>query len=58
MARTDTEKRINKIIKDWFIKEPLLFSAVTTHHTVLNDSLSVPMRTGNLCIEYSMCIVP
>ena len=53
MARTDTERRINKIIKDWFIKEPLLFSAVTTHHTVLNDSLSVPMRTGNLCIEYS-----
>ncbi len=53
MNRTDTEKRINKIIKDWFVTEALLFSAVTTHHTVLNDSLSVPLRTGNLCIEYS-----
>ena len=53
MEKSDTEKRIQKIIKDWFITDSLLFSAVTTHHTVLNDSLSVPMRTGNLCIEYS-----
>lgn len=53
MKKNDTEKRINKIIKDWFLTESLLFSAVTTHHTVLNDSLSVPLRTGNLCIEYS-----
>lgn len=53
MKKNDTEKRINKIIKDWFVTEALLFSAVTTHHTVLNDSLSVPLRTGNLCIEYS-----
>ncbi len=53
MKKNDTEKRINKIIKDWFVTEALLFSAVTTHHTVLNGSLSVPLRTGNLCIEYS-----
>ena len=53
MEKSGTEKRIQKIIKDWFISAYLLFSAVTTHHTVLNDSLSVPMRTGNLCIEYS-----
>ncbi len=47
------EKRLNSIIQHWFINEPLLFSVVTTHHLVSNESLSVPMRTGHQCIEYS-----
>lgn len=47
------EKRLNSIIKQWFISEPLLFSVITTHHFVLNDSLSVPMRSGHFCIEFS-----
>lgn len=48
-----SEKRLSAIIKNWFITEPLLFSVVTTHHLVLNDELSVPMRTGRQCIEFS-----
>ena len=47
------ERRLSDIIKSWFISEPLLFSIVTTHNLVLNDALSVPMRTGRHCIEFS-----
>ena len=47
------ENRLKAIIKNWFITEPLLFSVVTTHHLVLNDGLTVPMRSGRLCIEFS-----
>ena len=49
----NTERRLSEIIKNWFITEPLLFSVVTTHNLVLNNSLSVPMRTGRRCIEFS-----
>ncbi len=48
-----SEKRLSAIIKNWFITEPLLFSVVTTHHLVMNDALTVPMRTGRHCIEFS-----
>lgn len=48
-----TENRLKSIIKNWFITEPLLFSVVTTHHLVSNDGLTVPMRTGRRCIEFS-----
>ncbi len=47
------EKRLNSIIKKWFIKEPLLFSVVTTHHFIGNEVLTVPMRSGHHCIEFS-----
>ena len=50
------EKRLNDIIKKWFITEPLLFSVVTNHHFVNNESLSVPLRTGHHCIEFSEVI--
>lgn len=48
-----SEKRLSAIIKNWFITEPLLFSVVTIHHLVMNDNLTVPMRTGRHCIEFS-----
>ena len=47
------ENRLKAVIKNWFITEPLLFSVVTTHHLVENDGLTVPMRSGRFCIEYS-----
>ena len=47
------ERRLSQIIKKWFITEPLLFSLVTSHNLVLNDELSIPMRTGRHCIEFS-----
>ena len=47
------EKRLKTIIKNWFISEPLLFSIITTHHLVMNDGLTVAMRTGRMCIEFS-----
>ena len=52
----NTERRLQNIIKNWFITEPLLFSVVTTHHVVLNEGLSVPMRTGRHCIEFSQSL--
>lgn len=47
------ENRLKSVIKNWFITEPLLFSVVSTHHLVLNDGLTLPMRSGRLCIEFS-----
>lgn len=47
------ENRLKTIINNWFISEPLLFSIITTHHLVMNDGLSVAMRTGRMCIEFS-----
>ncbi len=47
------ENRLKTIINNWFISEPLLFSIITTHHLVMNDRLSVAMRTGRMCIEFS-----
>ena len=47
------ENRLKAVIKNWFITEPLLFSVVTTHHLVTNDGLTVPMRSGRKCIEFS-----
>ena len=49
----NSENRLKSIIKNWFITEPLLFSVVTTHHLVANKDLTVPMRSGRLCIEFS-----
>jgi len=48
-----SEKRLNSIIKKWFISEPLLFSVVTTHKLLSNEALTVPMRSGHHCIEFS-----
>ena len=47
------ENRLKTIIKNCFISEPLLFSIITTHHLVMNDGLTVAMRTGRMCIEFS-----
>ena len=47
------ENRLKAVIKKWFITEPLLFSVITSHHLVRNDNLTVPMRSGRLCIEFS-----
>ncbi|MBP5520432.1 MAG: hypothetical protein J6X84_07635 [Treponema sp.] len=47
------EKKLNAIVKKWFISEPLLFSVITTHQFVLNNALTVPFRTGNHCVEFS-----
>ena len=51
-----SEQRLSAILKNWFITEPLLFSVVTTHQLVMNERLSVPMRTGRRCIEFSPSI--
>lgn len=47
------ENRLKAVIKNWFITEPLLFSVISTHHLVMNDGLTLPMRSGRLCIEFS-----
>ena len=44
---------LSHIVEEWFLTEPLLFSAYCTHQLVENVKMSVPMRTGKMCIEYN-----
>lgn len=50
---TSLENKFKKIISSWFLNEPLLFAAESTHSLIQNQNLSVPMRTGKNRIEYS-----
>lgn len=45
--------KINKITNHWFLTEPLYFSIFCTHKLVSNESLSIPIRTGNHEIQFS-----
>lgn len=49
----ETSKRLEKIKKNWFFSEPLLFSVACTHIFVPNDNMNVIFRTGQKRIEYS-----
>lgn len=44
---------ISRIVEEWFLTEPLLFSAWCTHTLTENTRMKVPMRTGKMCIEYN-----
>ena len=46
-------ERIKKIGEKWFLTEPLLFATYCSHNLVENDSLVVPMRTGNRRVEFA-----
>lgn len=45
--------RIKKIGERWFLTEPLLFAVYCSHEFVENNSIEVPMRTGNMKVEFS-----
>lgn len=47
------EETISKIVEEWFLTEPLLFSAWCTHTLAENTRMNVPMRTGKMRIEYN-----
>ena len=47
------EKRLKTIIQNWFYTEPLCFSICTTHILVENPMMQIPMRCGQLRIEFS-----
>lgn len=47
------EETISKIVEEWFLTEPLLFSAWCTHTLAENTKMNVPMRTGKMRIEYN-----
>ena len=47
------EDVISHIVEEWFLTEPLLFSAWCTHTLAENRKLHVPMRTGKMRIEYN-----
>lgn len=53
----DIQQQLKKITSQWFLTEPLLFSTVCTHTLVENNSMSVPMRTGRMRIEYSPLVL-
>lgn len=46
-------ERIKKIGERWFLTEPLLFAVYCSHEFVENNSIEVPMRTGNMKIEFA-----
>lgn len=46
-------ERIKKIGERWFLSEPLLFAVYCSHSFVENNSMDVPMRTGNRRIEFA-----
>jgi predicted metal-dependent peptidase len=45
--------RIKKIGERWFLTEPLLFAVYCSHVFVENNSIDVPMRTGNMKVEFA-----
>ena len=45
--------RIKKIGERWFLTEPLLFAVYCSHEFVENNSIDVPMRTGNMKVEFA-----
>lgn len=47
------EEVISHIVEEWFLIEPLLFSAWCTHTLAENRKMHVPMRTGKMRIEYN-----
>lgn len=47
------EEVISHIVEEWFLTEPLLFSAWCTHTLAENRKMHVPMRTGKMRIEYN-----
>ena len=51
------EELLSHIVEEWFLTEPLMFSAWCTHELVENTKMSVPMRTGKLRIEYNSDIL-
>lgn len=46
-------ERIKKSGERWFLTEPLLFAVYCSHEFVENNSIDVPMRTGNMKVEFS-----
>ena len=49
----DALDRIKRISERWFLTEPLLFAVYCSHEFVENNSIDVPMRTGNMKVEFS-----
>ena len=49
----DALDRIKRIGERWFLTEPLLFAVYCSHEFVENNSIDVPMRTGNMKVEFS-----
>lgn len=47
------EKILKKIIEEWYLSEPALFTAACTHSLAENRSIEVPMRSGQQTIEYN-----
>ena len=45
--------RIKKIGERWFLTEPLLFAVYCSHVFVENNAIDVPMRTGNMKVEFA-----
>ncbi len=56
-ASPETKKRLEKIIASFFLSEPLLFSVLQSHSLVENSGIPLPLRTGQMRIEYSSLLI-
>ena len=48
---------LRRITENWFLSEPLMFAAFCTHQLTENNKLTVPFRTGDRRIEYSINVI-
>ena len=49
--------RIEKITNLWFLEKPLYFSIYCSHQLVENNTIKIPLRTGQQKIEYSSILI-
>ena len=51
------EKKLKKIIQNWFFSKPLFFTIASAHSLVENSELVVPLRCGKKRIEFSQLLL-
>ena len=51
------EKKLKKIIQNWFFSKPLFFTIASWHSLVENSELAVPLRCGKKRIEFSQLLL-
>jgi len=55
--KENISRKFSSIIKGWFLTEPLYFSIAVKHSIVENPLLNIPLRTGQLRLEYNSSLL-
>ncbi|MDA8743463.1 VWA-like domain-containing protein [Rubripirellula amarantea] len=54
--RTSAKARISRVVESWFLTEPMLFAAWTTHHVVTEPRVKT-IRVGRGKVEYNSAFI-